>query len=203
MKFRFCGDLDCPDWLLTEVSTLSTISAMRMKMLCKQVKAIDSVTTDYDKIKQHAKGLENGEVKGSIAAIHFFLTSSAKYNIDSEILLAEIQQLGLPRDVSDALVAHYSENKENIQQSLERATFRKSVLKDVSWRVDEVLASSDDNSERGTHVHLLLDVDNNPHLGDEVGSNEEEVVSIEMGGAKFDVLYKELLEARNLMRQAS
>ncbi len=23
MKFRFCGDLDCPDWVLAEINTLS------------------------------------------------------------------------------------------------------------------------------------------------------------------------------------
>lgn len=25
MKFRFCGDLDVPDWLLKEISTLSKL----------------------------------------------------------------------------------------------------------------------------------------------------------------------------------
>jgi len=25
MRFRFCGDLDCPDWVLAEISTLAKI----------------------------------------------------------------------------------------------------------------------------------------------------------------------------------
>jgi len=116
MKFRFCGSLDVPEWLLTEISTsLSKISAMRLKMLCKQVRVCDGVETDFAKLKNHTKGLEPSEVKGSIAAIHFVLTSSAKYNIDSEVLLAEIQQLGLPKDCSEALVQYYNESKQEIQ----------------------------------------------------------------------------------------
>uniref|UniRef100_A0A667YQN8 COMM domain containing 4 n=1 Tax=Myripristis murdjan TaxID=586833 RepID=A0A667YQN8_9TELE len=37
MRFRFCGDLDCPDWVLAEISTLAKISSVKMKLLCGQV----------------------------------------------------------------------------------------------------------------------------------------------------------------------
>uniref|UniRef100_A0A671NER2 COMM domain-containing protein n=1 Tax=Sinocyclocheilus anshuiensis TaxID=1608454 RepID=A0A671NER2_9TELE len=35
--FRFCGDLDCPDWVLAEMSTLARMSSVKMKLLCVQV----------------------------------------------------------------------------------------------------------------------------------------------------------------------
>ena len=28
MKFRFCGDLDAPDWLLAEISTISKLASV-------------------------------------------------------------------------------------------------------------------------------------------------------------------------------
>jgi hypothetical protein len=29
MRFRFCGELDAPDWLLAEISTLSKLASIR------------------------------------------------------------------------------------------------------------------------------------------------------------------------------
>ncbi|XP_043349903.1 COMM domain-containing protein 4 [Dermochelys coriacea] len=37
MRFRFCGDLDCPDWVLAEISTLAKISSVKLKLICGQV----------------------------------------------------------------------------------------------------------------------------------------------------------------------
>ena len=183
---------------------MSKITAMRMKMLCKQVKASDGITTDYSKVRGHTKGLDGSEVKGSVAAIHFFLTSSAKYNLDSEILLAEIQQLGLPKDASEALVQHYSDSKQEIQQSLERARFRKSKLNDVSWRVDHVVACSDsekNKNELETQVQLILNMDPNPHLSvdDPAKCSKNTHFAVEMTCEKFEILYQELSEAKRLM----
>ena len=37
MKFDFCGGFDAPDWLLSEIATLSNISSVRVKLLCNQI----------------------------------------------------------------------------------------------------------------------------------------------------------------------
>jgi hypothetical protein len=37
MKFRFCGEQDAPDWILAEVSVLSKMSSVRMKLICRQI----------------------------------------------------------------------------------------------------------------------------------------------------------------------
>ena len=40
---------------------------------------------------------ESSDVKASIAALSFILSSAAKYNVDGESLSNELQQLGLPK----------------------------------------------------------------------------------------------------------
>lgn len=34
MRFRFCGDLDCPDWVLAEINTLSKMVRFILFLLC-------------------------------------------------------------------------------------------------------------------------------------------------------------------------
>uniref|UniRef100_A0A2K5JVE9 COMM domain-containing protein n=1 Tax=Colobus angolensis palliatus TaxID=336983 RepID=A0A2K5JVE9_COLAP len=35
--FRFCGDLDCPKWVLAEIGTLAKMSSVKLQLLCSQV----------------------------------------------------------------------------------------------------------------------------------------------------------------------
>lgn len=36
-RFRFCGDADCPDWVLAEINTLSRLSSVKLKLLARVV----------------------------------------------------------------------------------------------------------------------------------------------------------------------
>ena len=36
MKFAFCGNLDCPEWVLSEVAILNRISAVKLKLILVQ-----------------------------------------------------------------------------------------------------------------------------------------------------------------------
>ena len=37
MKFKFCGNIDCPDWLITEIIFLTKISSVKLRILCNQI----------------------------------------------------------------------------------------------------------------------------------------------------------------------
>ncbi|XP_042198949.1 COMM domain-containing protein 4 isoform X2 [Callorhinchus milii] len=105
MRFRFCGDLDCPDWVLAEISTLAKISSVKMKLLCVQVlKELLGEGIDYEKITKltaDAK-FDSSDVKATIAVLSFILSSAAKYSVDGESLSSELQQLGLPKELKQA-----------------------------------------------------------------------------------------------------
>ncbi len=44
--------------------------------------------------------LEINDIKACIALVEFILTSAAKYNVNSETLSFELQQLGLPKGLN-------------------------------------------------------------------------------------------------------
>ncbi|XP_013374272.1 PREDICTED: COMM domain-containing protein 4 isoform X2 [Chinchilla lanigera] len=134
MRFRFCGDLDCPDWVLAEISTLAKISSVKLRLLCSQVlRELLGQGIDYEKILKltaDAK-FESGDVKATVAVLSFILSSAAKHSVDGESLSSELQQLGLPK--VNRLVG-------------------------VGWRVDYTLSSSLLRSVEEPLVHLQLEV---------------------------------------------
>nr|XP_019606535.1 PREDICTED: COMM domain-containing protein 4 isoform X2 [Rhinolophus sinicus] len=100
MRFRFCGDLDCPDWVLAEISTLAKISSVKLRLLCSQVlKELLGQGIDYEKILKLTADarFESGDVKATVAVLNFILSSAAKHSVDGESLSSELQQLGLPK----------------------------------------------------------------------------------------------------------
>ncbi len=37
MKFALCGNLDCPEWVLSEVAILNRMSAVKLKLILSQM----------------------------------------------------------------------------------------------------------------------------------------------------------------------
>eukprot|EP00823_Brevimastigomonas_motovehiculus_P008914 TRINITY_DN841_c0_g1_i1.p1 TRINITY_DN841_c0_g1~~TRINITY_DN841_c0_g1_i1.p1 ORF type:complete len:245 (+),score=59.95 TRINITY_DN841_c0_g1_i1:43-777(+) len=163
MKFRFIGDLDAPEWLLSEVSVLSKLSSVRMILVCRQI--VDQLLghgVNYDKIKKLTTGkrlhFESGDVKAIIASLHFILRNSAKYNVDDTILLDELQQMGLPRDIATSIQRCYRTSKEKLRKQLETEVLRFPKLDSVDWRVDYLMSSSTITKLNVPSVRLNLHV---------------------------------------------
>lgn len=199
MRFRFCGDLDCPDWVLAEISTLSKVTSVKIKLLCVQViKDLLDVGIDYDKVYKltaDAK-FETGDVKASVAVLSFILCSAAKYNVDGESLSNELQQLGLPKEHATALTKSYSDSLEKLQAQLRKHSLRLSQLDSVEWRVDYILSSSHLKSIDEPCVQLRLKV-RDPN------TDNVKPVTFTVTADKFRILLNELKQADSLMENLS
>ncbi|NWV18575.1 COMD4 protein, partial [Origma solitaria] len=161
-RFRFCGDLDCPDWVLAEISTLAKISSVKLKLICAQVlRDLLGEAIEYDKILKLTSDakLESGDVKATIAVLGFILSSAAKHNVDSESLSSELQQLGLPKaEHASGLCRSYEEKQSSLQDRLRACSLRLSQLGSVCWRVDYTLSSSELQEVNEPLVHLTFNV---------------------------------------------
>ncbi|XP_029806972.1 COMM domain-containing protein 4 isoform X3 [Suricata suricatta] len=127
MRFRFCGDLDCPDWVLAEISTLAKISSVKLRLLCSQVlKELLGQGIDYEKILKLTADarFESGDVKATVAVLSFILSSAAKHSVDGESLSSELQQLGLPKEHAASLCRCYEEKQSPLQEHLRACSLR-------------------------------------------------------------------------------
>ncbi|MBN3314089.1 COMD4 protein, partial [Atractosteus spatula] len=195
MRFRFCGDLDCPDWVLAEISTLAKISSVKMKLLCVQVlKDLLGEGIDYDKVSKLTSDakFESGDIKASVAVLSFILSSAAKHNVDSESLSSELQQLGLPKEHTTGLCKSYEDKHSALQVKLRESSLRLSRLESVSWRVDYTLSSSELREVNEPTVLLKLQVQ-----GAESGVTDTSMISLT--AEKFRVLLTELKQAQAVM----
>ncbi|XP_076122892.1 COMM domain-containing protein 4 isoform X1 [Alosa pseudoharengus] len=199
MRFRFCGDLDCPDWVLAEISTLAKLSSVKMKLLCVQVlKDLLEDGIDYDKVEKLTSDakFEMGDIKASIAVLSFILTSAAKHDVDSESLSSELQQLGLPKEHTTGLCKSYEDKHTALQDKLRESSLRREYtvgrLESVSWRVDYTLSSSELKEVNEPSVQLRLQAQE-----PESGSTQTTVVAITAD--KFRVLLTELKQAQAMM----
>ncbi|XP_033725446.1 COMM domain-containing protein 4-like [Pecten maximus] len=199
MRFRFCGDLDCPDWVLAEISILARMTSVKMKLLCVQViKDLLNEGIDYEKVYKLTSDakFEIGDVKASLAALSFVLSSAAKYGIDGESLSNELQQLGLPKEHTSALCKSYSDGLDKLQTHFRKTSLRLSNVDSVRWRVDYVLSSSELKDVNMPCVQLQLTT-KNPDTG--TTSPLSFTVSME----KFRVLLSELKQANTIMESLS
>ena len=139
MRFLFNGGADVPDWLLSQMLVVSRISAVKIKLLAKLVMArARGEAVDQQKLAKLLDGkFEVHEVKGVVAALDFILTSSARYDVAEEALALELQQLGLPKEHTDALVGALRDGRATLQSQLMAASLRLPKLEALRWRVLE------------------------------------------------------------------
>lgn len=198
MRFRFCGDLDCPDWVLAEIATLSKITSVKMRLLCSQViRDLIGEGIDYVKVEKLTSDAkyELSDIKASIAALSFILSSAAKYSVDGDSLSNELQQLGLPKEHTVALCKVYQDNLAKLQTAFHEKSLKLDKLSGMEWRVDYVLGSSELKEIKEPEIQLKFDRS--------IATGEHESVSFTMTSDKFRVFLSEMKQAQNFMEGLS
>ena len=147
MKFKFCGNVDCPDWLITEIIYLSKITPVKLRILgnliCKYIMK-EGDTQKINKILEEMN-LSPEEITIVISSLCFIIKNSGKFNVDDLILSQELQQLGLPQDNADAISKVYKKNKDILRNFLKEDIFSFNKINDVHYKTSYCIADKYNN----------------------------------------------------------
>ncbi|KAJ8688114.1 hypothetical protein QAD02_023909 [Eretmocerus hayati] len=140
MRFRFLGDVDCPDWLLTEIYNISQMPSTKMKDLgLVVIKSIAEEDFDMEKLEKLSADLniESDDFKALFAALDMIFSSSTRNSVSPSDLNSELQQLGLPREHSGMISRLYTDHCQDMSVTLNRQSLRLSKLVCVEVKTTE------------------------------------------------------------------
>lgn len=195
MLFKFCGDRDCPDWLLAEIGSLSKISSVKVKLLSVQVvNSLLNSQIDFEKVTKLTADSKYtaDDLKGVLMALEFILKNATKFAVDEETLVNELTQLGLPREHAVSVCKVYADRWPEVLAVLKEQSLRLSSLEGTpQWRLDYVLESSVAGEVCQPSVQMKLSV----KQGDELAP-----VHFTLSSEKCSVLLHELKQAHKMMK---
>ncbi|RNA30365.1 COMM domain-containing 4 [Brachionus plicatilis] len=200
MKFRFCGDLDCPDWILAEIATISKISSIKAKQLTNLVSysIIKNEEIEKEKLEKLANDskLEFNDIKACVALLEFVLKCSVKYGCNGEILSSELQQLGLPKEHSTSICKVYDDIQSKLEVCLKNSSLKLNGLESITWRLDYIFSSNLNPKINEPLVNVKFKINNIQNVNKPYDS-----VTISLDSNKLKLLIHELKQARSLMSQ--
>eukprot|EP00161_Ancyromonas_sigmoides_P019780 TRINITY_DN5626_c1_g2_i1.p2 TRINITY_DN5626_c1_g2~~TRINITY_DN5626_c1_g2_i1.p2 ORF type:complete len:203 (+),score=97.87 TRINITY_DN5626_c1_g2_i1:29-610(+) len=190
MKFRFCGGLDCPDWLLAEIPLLSRVSSLRLKLLAREVARpppldmarITKLSGEYCASASDTRAL--------VAALDTIVRQAARFQVDEAALGAELMQLGLPRENGEAICRAVRESGDRLRREGLGSVRMQAGTEIIGpprealrWRVDQIVSSSSLG----------------PAVTAEVEMQFSNGVAVAMTAAEFRELHASLRAAKGIM----
>lgn len=146
MRFKFCNNEDVPGWVLSEIAVLSKISSVRLKLITRQV--INELTggvIDIEKVCKLApkeSSFGPSDIRATLAAIHWIISSATRFDVDQSVLNNELQQLGLPKENSDGVSRPFRIHRERLNAQAAEDSLRLPRLWSLDWHVDAVIYDS-------------------------------------------------------------
>jgi hypothetical protein len=139
MRFRFCGGLEPPDWLLAEIPLLARVPVDAAAGLCASVtadlSASDGAVDHAAALFPAADGDQATEAAAVVAALRFVLTSAAKYDARADDLRLELQQLGLDKPLSEAIAGAYASARVSIREQQRELSLAFAHPEKMVWTV--------------------------------------------------------------------
>ncbi|CAG0922515.1 unnamed protein product [Notodromas monacha] len=147
-KFRFCGDLDCPDWILAGISALSGVSSIKVKTMgAAVISGLLGDNFDIEKVRKQwpakaagdASDGKDGEIDKELSlccsTLEFIFHSAAKNAVDLKVLGEELQQLGLPKEHATALSKLHSSHGDDLKSFCNQNSLRVNPFHGIEWKV--------------------------------------------------------------------
>lgn len=150
MKFKFCGNIDCPDWLITEIIYLTKISSVKLRILCNQ--ACTFILTKGKNLPDLKKMLEemnftSDEASIIISVLEFILKNAAKFDVDELALNQELLQLGLMQENADSISKVFKNQKGKLREKLKDSVKFFNTIKGIEHKMSYVLSNQYSNFE--------------------------------------------------------
>ncbi|ETV79826.1 hypothetical protein, variant [Aphanomyces astaci] len=122
MKFRFCGDLEPPAWLLAEIPCIaqSVQNGVDLDVVTGAIVSAIVKAASYDEVLDHLiAAVGEVDAKAILVSIKWILVHAAKYNVQEGVLLSEVQQLGLPSGVAGTLASVFHLHQQTLRRHLQ------------------------------------------------------------------------------------
>ena len=84
MRFEFCGNIDCPEWVLAEISLINKMSTVKLKLILSQIiKKITHQPYDQEKLSKLLRDqkLDVEEQRCFLSIMEFIIEQAAKHDI--------------------------------------------------------------------------------------------------------------------------
>mmetsp|Transcript_9076 Transcript_9076/g.10579 ORF Transcript_9076/g.10579 Transcript_9076/m.10579 type:complete len:227 (-) Transcript_9076:130-810(-) len=222
MKFRICGDLEAPDWVLAEVAVVSEMSQKDVLILTKTV--IDIFLSDKNKSAGDCDSPQDvlallearkfavkskSDTMATVALLRYIVTHSVKYQVDDTIVIKELEQIGLKTSHCNAIIGPFRLHRPQIQQALISRSLHLSQIskgEPPSWRLNYTLSTKALPNVNSASVFLNIPIKNvtvgakeKPNNLGRSSNNKD--LSFAISGQKLKALVHELRSAREVMRK--
>eukprot|EP01060_Flectonema_neradi_P022267 TRINITY_DN30536_c0_g1_i1.p1 TRINITY_DN30536_c0_g1~~TRINITY_DN30536_c0_g1_i1.p1 ORF type:complete len:212 (+),score=24.01 TRINITY_DN30536_c0_g1_i1:60-638(+) len=131
MKFRLFGGLDCPDWFLSILATMSSASVESVAIfLDTSVEKLCGTEPDWDTVMEKAStyDINHHGIKELLGGMHTIVSNVIRYAMTPSQVTQELTMLGLPKEMADAISQKISSEESRLKTYANERIPRKATV---------------------------------------------------------------------------